>query len=143
MAQRSIMSRFVLDPVTLSDGSQTFEVARGATIATLLPLTNTSSAPGYDTWDPSRWSRRRLADPSSLPAVELVTVFGHGKHTCPAQPFSLAAMTATMMMLLSTFEWIPRWDRRPTPVAAQIGGVARAEGPCPVAYLKVPPRSTQ
>ena len=93
LAQRSIMSRYVLEPVILFDGTQSFEVARGTTIATLLPLTNTSAAPGYDKWEPSRWNRRRLADSSSLPAVELVTVFGHGKHTCPAQPFSLAAMT--------------------------------------------------
>lgn len=140
MAQRSIMSRFVLEPVKLSDGSVTFEVDRGATIATLLPLTNTSSAPGYDKWDPSRWARRRLADPASVPAVELVTVFGHGKHTCPAQPFSLAAMTATMSALLSNFEWTPLWSRLPTPVKAQIGGVARAEGPCPVVYRRASPR---
>ena len=143
MAQRSIMSRFVLGPVTLSDGSMTFEVTRGATIATLLPLTNTSSAPGYDRWDPARWGRRRLADPGSLPAVELVTVFGHGKHTCPAQPFSLAAMTAALTRLLSTFDWTPGWDRLPTPVKAQIGGVARADGPCPVAYRRALPRRTQ
>ena len=29
---------------------------------------------------------------AELPARELVTTFGHGEHTCPAQPFSLAAM---------------------------------------------------
>ena len=94
MAQRSIMTRFVLEPITISDGVQSFAVAPGTTVATLLPLTNTTAAPGYDQWDPSRWNRRRLADPSSLPANELVTVFGHGKHTCPAQPFSIVAMTA-------------------------------------------------
>jgi cytochrome P450 len=140
MAQRSIMSRFVLEPVTISDGSRTFEVAPGATIATLLPLTNTTSAPGYDKWLPSRWNRRRLADPTTLEALELVAVFGHGKHTCPAQPFSLAAMTAATTTLVSSFEWTPGWDRRPRPVPAQIGGVARASGPCPVAYRKVSPR---
>ena len=134
LAQRSIMSRFVLEPVAISDGSRTFEVEPGTTIATLLPLTNTSSAPGYEIWDPSRWNRRRLADPSSLAAVELVTVFGHGKHTCPAQPFSLAAMTAATTTLLSSFEWAPSWTGRPQPVPAQIGGVARAAGPCPVTY---------
>jgi cytochrome P450 len=140
MAQRSIMSRFVLEPVTICDGFLTFEVARGATIATLLPITNTSSGPGYDMWNPARWIRRRLADPASLPAVELVTVFGHGKHTCPAQPFSLAAMTAATMALLSSFEWTPGWALRPTPLLAQIGGVSRASGPCPVAYRRTSPR---
>ncbi len=129
------MSRFVLEPVTIADGSQTFDIPPGVTVATLLPLTNTS-APGYDRWIPSRWSRRRLADPSSLGGVELVTVFGHGKHTCPAQPFSLAAMTAATTALLSSFEWTPGWATRPAPVPAQIGGVARAAGPCPVSYSK-------
>jgi cytochrome P450 len=137
MAQRSIMSRYVLEPVSLFDGSRSFEIARGVTIATLLTLTNTSAAPGYDTWDPSRWNRRRLADTSSLPAVELVTVFGHGKHTCPAQPFSLAAMTAAAATLLSNFEWMPDWTQSPSPVRAQIGGVARAAEPCPVAYSRI------
>jgi cytochrome P450 len=113
MAQRSIMSRYVLEPVTFSDGSNSFLVAPGVTIATLLPLTNTSSAPGYDLWNPYRWNRRRLADPGSLPAIELVTVFGHGKHTCPAQPFSLAAMTAATSTLLSSFDWVPGWSQRP------------------------------
>jgi cytochrome P450 len=136
MAQRSIMSRYVLEPVDLFDGTETFHISRGATIATLLPLTNLTSAPGYDAWDPSRWNRRRLADPSLLPAVELVTVFGQGKHTCPAQPFSLSAMTASMAELLCAFDWEPRFESRPVPVRAQIGGVARAEGPSEVSYRK-------
>jgi cytochrome P450 len=138
MAQRSIMSRYVLETVSLFDGTDTFVVDRGATIATLLPLTNTTSAPGYETWDPSRWNRRRLADTSSLRAVELVTVFGHGKHTCPAQPFSLAAITAASVTLLSSFEWTPGWVEHPRPVSAQIGGVARAAGSCAASYVAVP-----
>jgi cytochrome P450 len=137
IAQRSIMARYVLEPVSLHDGVRSFEVGRGATIATLLPLTNTSAAPGLDTWDPSRWNRRRLADTSCLQAVELVTVFGHGKHTCPAQPFSLAAITAATMTLLSNFHWAPCWTQSPMPVRAQIGGVARSGVPSPVAYRKV------
>ena len=136
MAQRSIMSRYVLEPVDLFDGTDTFHVARGVTVATLLPLTNMTSAPGYDIWDPSRWSRRRLADPSALASVELVTVFGHGKHTCPAQPFSLSAMTASMAALASEFDWVPRWGSRPVPIPAQIGGVARAQRACEVGYTR-------
>ena len=94
LAQRSIMARYVTDDVTVDVGDAVHDVGRGATIATLLPLTNTSAAPGLGRWDPCRWNRRRLADPSALAAVELVTVFGDGRHTCPAQPFSLSAMTA-------------------------------------------------
>ena len=69
----------------------------------------------------------------------LVTAFGHGRHSCPAQPFSLAAMTAAMTHLLREYQMTPRWTSHPQPVGAQIGGVARAEGPCLVDYV---PRST-
>ncbi len=94
MAQRSIMSRAVLAPVDFDTGDVSYRVPAGWTIATLLPLLNTSAAPGLERWDPDRWHRHRLADPSALPSPMLVTAFGHGRHSCPAQPFSLAAMTA-------------------------------------------------
>jgi cytochrome P450 len=136
MAQRSIMSRFVLTPVTIRDEMHEYTVSPGATVSTLLPLTNTTAAPGYAQWRPSRWNRRRLSDPSSLPAPELVTVFGHGNHTCPAQPFSLAAMTTAMTTLVSTFDWVPEWSEHPGPVPAQIGGVARAADPCRASYRR-------
>ncbi|HLX88546.1 MAG TPA: hypothetical protein VKR22_08860 [Acidimicrobiales bacterium] len=136
LAQRSIMSRFVLQPVTLDDGVQTYEIPRGVTVATLLPVTNTTSAPGYDTWDPWRWHRRRLVRPEDLAAVELVTVFGHGKHTCPAQAFSLAAMTSVARELGSTFEWAYEWKEHPRPLPTQIGGVSRAAERCMASYQK-------
>jgi cytochrome P450 len=136
LAQRSIMSRRVLAPIGFATELGELQVEPGITIATLLPLTNTTAAPGLDSWDPDRWNRRRLADADRLPAVELVTVFGHGKHTCPAQPFSLAAMNAAVTTLLTTYEMEPRWTARPRPVAAQIGGVARAASACPVAYRR-------
>jgi cytochrome P450 len=121
--------------VTLDVGDAVHVVAPGVTVATLLPLTNLSSAPGLTEWDPTRWRGRRLADPSTLAAVELVTTFGHGRHTCPAQPFSLAAMTASLTRLLGTYRFTPLWTEPPRPVRAQIGGVARAGGPCPMAYV--------
>ncbi|CNN46099.1 cytochrome P450 [Mycobacterium tuberculosis] len=65
----------------------------------------------------------------------LVTAFGHGRHSCPAQPFSLQAMTAATTRLLREYRMTPRWAAHPLPVPAQIGGVARAAGPCPVEYL--------
>ncbi len=137
LAQRSIMARYVMSPISFDVGDVVFEISPGATVATLLPLTNASSAPGFATWDPTRWKGRRLADPSILAAVESVTVFGHGRHTCPAQPFSLAAMTMTLIRLLSDYRWTPGWTDRPLPVRAQIGGVARAGGPCPLTYRRV------
>jgi cytochrome P450 len=65
----------------------------------------------------------------------LVTAFGHGRHSCPAQPFSLSAMTATMTRLLGTYSMAPAWTSHPRPVPAQIGGVARADGPCLLSYV--------
>jgi len=134
LAQRSIMTRAVLSPVRFDTGEVTYEVPPGWTIATLLPLLNTSAAPGLDEWDPERWNRHRLIEHQGLPSPLLVTAFGHGRHSCPAQPFSLAAMTATTTHLLRTYRMTPGWTSHPQPVPAQIGGVARADGPCPVDY---------
>jgi cytochrome P450 len=97
---------------------------------------NTSAAPGLQTWDPDRWIRYRLADTAALPSPMLVTAFGHGKHSCPAQPFSLAAMTTAMTHLCNRYEMTPGWRAYPRPVPAQIGGVARSADPCPVRYVR-------
>jgi cytochrome P450 len=136
LAQRSIMTRAVLSPVQFDTGEVTYQVPPGWTIATLLPLLNTSVAPGLKEWDPDRWNRHRLIEQNTLPSPMLVTAFGHGRHSCPAQPFSLAAMTAASTHLLHEYEMTPCWTAHPQPVPAQIGGVARAEGPCPVDYAR-------
>ncbi len=138
LAQRSIMARSVLSPVRLDTGDVTYEVPPGWTIATLLPLLNTSAAPGLQHWDPDRWTRHRLNERNVLPSPMLVTAFGHGRHSCPAQPFSLAAMTAAATRLLGRYRMTHRWTSRPQPVPAQIGGVARADGPCLVSYVATP-----
>jgi cytochrome P450 len=134
MAQRSIMARYVMADVELAVGEVSLVVEPGVTIATLLPLTNTTAGPGLGEWNPDRWNRRRLAEPNSLPAPELVTTFGHGRHTCPAQPFSLASMTAAVTRLFGAYVIEPAWGTNPRPVSAQIGGVARAAGPCAAHY---------
>jgi cytochrome P450 len=134
LAQRSIMTRAVLSPVEFDTGEVTYQVPPGWTIATLLPLLNTSVAPGLDEWNPERWNRHRLIEHQGLPSPLLVTAFGHGRHSCPAQPFSLAAITAATTHLLREYDITPRWTSHPRPVPAQIGGVARADGPCPVDY---------
>jgi cytochrome P450 len=136
LAQRSIMSRYVLAPVSLDTEHGPLDVEPGVTIATLLPLTNTTAGPGLDGWDPDHWHRRKLAGAAALPAAELVTAFGHGKHTCPAQPFSLAAMIAVVTRLFSSFDVTSGNPTRPRPVPAQIGGVARSADPCPVHYVR-------
>ena len=135
LAQRSIMSRYVLKPIELADTDCTYQVETGVTVATLLPMTNLSAGPGLGEWDPDRWRHHRLVQPS-LATAELVTVFGHGKHTCPAQPFAVSAMSATASKLLAAYEWDPGWRLTPRPVAAQIGGVARSSDPCPATYRR-------
>ena len=135
LAQRSIMSRTVLSPVCLDTGEVSYQVPPGWTIATLLPLLNTSVAPGLDDWDPDRWTRHRLTAEKALPSPMLVTAFGHGRHSCPAQPFSLSAMTAAMTQLFGRYRMAPDWTTHPRPVPAQIGGVARADGPCRLDYV--------
>ena len=134
LAQRSIMARSVLSPVSFDTGDATYELPAGMFVATLLPLLNTSAADGLDSWQPERWSRWRLAEPTGLASPQLVTAFGHGRHTCPAQPFSLSAMTKAVTHLFGAYELTPAWSAYPTPVPAQIGGVARASGPAEVRY---------
>lgn len=134
MAQRSIMARVVLDTVAFNTGAGVVDVPAGWTIATLLPLLNTSAAPDLGHWDPDRWHRYRLADASALASPMLVTAFGHGRHSCPAQPFSLAAMTMATTRLLGRYDLRPGWDRYPRPVPAQIGGVTRSADVCRVGY---------
>jgi cytochrome P450 len=135
LGQRSIMLRAVLRPTEVRDERGTYVVGVGAQIATLLPLTNTSAMPGLTGYDPDRWQRRRLKDEQALPARELVTTFGHGEHTCPAQPFSLAAMCRSADRLVREYDLEPEFDEV-VPLAVQIGGVARSEHPCLARYRR-------
>jgi hypothetical protein len=132
---RSVMLRAVLRPYEVRDEHPTYRVSPGTQIATLLPLTNTTAAPGLDRYDPDRWVRRRLRDEAALPARERVTTFGHSEHTCPAQPCSLAARCRAAERLVTTYVLRPAPGFTTiTPLAVQIGGVARSERPCEVRY---------
>jgi cytochrome P450 len=133
------MLRYVLQPVDIDDGDAVRTVAAGATLATLLPLLNTSSAPGLASYEPERWAGRRLRDESALSTRELVTSFGHGRHTCPAQPFSLAAMSRTVTRLFDHFELTPMFTTI-DPLPGQIGGVARSTAACTIRYQARPRR---
>jgi len=135
LAQRSIMMRAALTTVEVDDGTRTYRIDPDVVIATMLPLTNTSAAPGLERYDPERWAGRRLRDEASLPAKELVATFGHGRHTCPAQRFSLSAIARTVRCLVDAYELDARFGVvRPYP--DQIGGVARAAEHCPVEYRR-------
>jgi cytochrome P450 len=73
LAQRSIMARYVLKPMSLDVGDFVHEVPPGVTVATLLPMTNSSSSPGLEVWDPNHWKGRRLAEGSKLPSGTVAT----------------------------------------------------------------------
>jgi cytochrome P450 len=135
LGQCSVMLRTILNEVELDDGATTYRLAPGVTLATMLALTNTSAAPGLDRYDPDRWDGRRLRDEAGLPARESVTTFGHGSHRCPAQRFSLSAITRTVRRLVAAHELEARFTTL-RPVPGQIGGVARAADPCPIAYRR-------
>ena len=133
LGQRSIITREVLRPCVLDTGAERYRLEPGAHVATMVPLTNRSAGPGLDGYDPDRWDGRRLRDEGTLAAPELVTTFGHGPHRCPAQRFSLSAITLTTQRLVDRYELVAEFDTlRARP--GQIGGVARAADPCPVTY---------
>ena len=132
LAQRSIMLRAVLAPLTIHDGNREYRVEPGVTLATLLPLTNQSTVDLRE-YDPDRWRRRRIRAARLPVARELVTTFGHGSHTCPAQPFSLAVMSTVLESMLHGYALTAEFDAA-TPRPAQIGGVARAAEECPLRF---------
>ncbi|MDQ1509492.1 MAG: hypothetical protein QOG50_1336 [Actinomycetota bacterium] len=134
IGQCSVMLRTVMQEVEIDDGHTRYTLAPGVTLATMLALTNTSAAPGLDIYDPNRWDGRRLRAEDMLPTREAVTTFGFGPHRCPAQRFSLSAITRTVRGLAERYDLTAHFDAvRPLP--EQIGGVARAADPCPVGYV--------
>jgi cytochrome P450 len=133
MAQRSITLRQVLTPVEVNDGKARYTIAPGAMIATMLSVTNTSAAPGLEHFDPDHYEGRRLVDQVALPARELVSTFGHGRHSCPAQRFSISAIRIAVRRLLDRYDVTPLFrEARSRP--RQLGAVARAAAPCRVSY---------
>jgi len=133
IGQCSLMSRTVMTDLEFDDGTTRYQLSRGVTLATVLALTNTSAAPGMDRYDPDRWAGRRLREEDALATREAVTVFGHGPHRCPAQRFSLSAITRTIRRLSESYELDAQFSEI-RPIVEQIGGVARAADPCPIAY---------
>ncbi len=133
MAQRSITLRQVLVPVEIDDGHRRHVVQPGAMIATMLSVTNTEAAPGLEHFDPDHYEGRRLADSVALPARELVSTFGHGRHSCPAQRFAISAIRIALRRLLERYTIEPLF-REAHPLPRQLGAVARADAPCPVRY---------
>jgi cytochrome P450 len=134
LAQRSLTLRQVLSPLTVETETGTYTLAPGVFLATLLSVNNPHAAPGLDRFDPDHYAGRKLADTVDLPARELVSTFGHGRHSCPAQRFSISAIRIALRRLLDAYDLTPRF-RSARPLRRQIGGVARAARPCRIAYV--------
>lgn len=133
IAQRSITLRQVIKPVEVEDGHRTYRVEPGTMVATMLSVTNSSAAPGLDVFDPAHYEGRRLR--VDLPAKELVSTFGHGVHTCPAQRFSISAIRISVRRLLEAYDFTPQFTTA-QPRSRQLGGVARAQRPCVATYSR-------
>jgi cytochrome P450 len=131
VAQRSITLREVLRPLDFDDGDRTYRLEPGVLVTTMLSVNNTTAVPALAHYDPDHYDGRRLT--VALPAKELVSTFGHGRHSCPAARFSVAAITTAVGALVDTYD-LERIGARPRPRRRQIGGVARAERPCRVRY---------
>jgi cytochrome P450 len=135
IGQCSVMLRSVMQEVEIDDGTTRYTLAPGVTVATMLALTNTTAAPGLDAYDPDRWEGRRLRQEQDLPTREAVATFGFGSHRCPAQRFSLSAITRTVTRLADRYDLTAEFGAV-RPVPEQSGGVARAADPCPIAYCR-------
>lgn len=131
IAQRSITLRQVLTSLEIDDGHTTYRLEPGILVTTMLSVNNTHAAPGLDHFDPAHYEGRRLAVP--LPARELVSTFGHGSHSCPAQRFAISAIRTAVRRLVERYAFTPHFtDVQPR--MRQLGAVARAAGPCVVDY---------
>ena len=134
MSQRSIVLRRVVSPVEIADEQRTYRVEPGTLIATMLSVTNRSAAKGLDEFNEKNYRGATFLREKDLPARELVTTYGHGKHTCPAHRFSTSAIRHSVGEIFRRYELTAQFDE-PLPLPRQIGGVARADRPCVVRYV--------
>jgi cytochrome P450 len=133
LAQRSITLRLVLRSLDLALEDGSYRIAPGVLLTTMLSATNTSAAPGLDRFDPAHYDGRRLSPRVAVPARELVSTFGHGSHSCPAQRFAVTAIRIAVGRLITHYDLTPHFATA-EPRRRQLGAVARAEAPCMVAY---------
>ena len=128
LAQRSLTLRKVMAPVEFNDGEQTYEVRPGMYIATMLSVTNTQT-PELASFDPDHYVGNRLAADLQSAGKETVSTFGHGKHACPAQRFSLHMAKIVITKLVTQFSITTAYEGRATPSIKQMGGVSRPQNP--------------
>jgi cytochrome P450 len=135
MAQRSITLREVMTPIEVDDGTTTYRLEPGVLLATMLSVTNTTACPALHGFDPDHYVGRRLAASVDVPTKELVSTFGHGRHSCPAARFSISAIRIAVRALLETYDLQGDLaSLRPLP--GQLGGVARGDRPAWLTYSR-------
>jgi cytochrome P450 len=135
LRQRSIVLRRALEDFEFQDGAQVYKIPAGVFLATTMAVTNPTSLPGLDRFDPANFDGARFVRRNELAAPELVSTFGHGRHSCPAMRFSMTTIQTVVGTLFREFEFEPRYSD-PQPLRRQIGGVARADRPCRVRYRR-------
>jgi len=135
MAQRSITLRQVIKPIDIADEHRSYRISPGAFVTTMLSVNNCSAAPGLERFDPQHYDGRRLAHNVDVPCKEIVSTFGHGIHSCPAQRFAISAIRVAISRLLDRYELEPQFTAA-EPLAGQLGAVARAARPCRVRYRR-------
>ena len=102
-------------------------------VQALYALPRIRRASGWDRFDPAHYDGRRLSPRVVVPAKELVSTFGHGSHSCPAQRFAVTAIRIAVGRLITRYDLTPHFASA-EPRRRQLGAVARAESPCMVAY---------
>ncbi len=133
LAQRSITLRSVTRPLHVDDERGRYRLDPGVLLTTMLPVTNLTAAPGLATFDPAHYDGRKLAGDVPVAARELVSTFGHGVHSCPAQRFAISAIRIAVSRLLARYDVVPQFTSA-VPRPQQLGAIARAAHPCVVAY---------
>jgi cytochrome P450 len=133
MAQNSLTLRQVLKPIEVHDGARAYQLPPGTFLATMLSVNNRTAATGLDSFDPDHYEGRRLSANVPLAARELVSTFGHGRHSCPAQRFSISAIRIALRRLFERYELAAQFADA-APRSRQLGAVARASRPCRIAY---------
>ena len=135
LAQRSITLRLVLAPLDAPLEGATHRLEPGVLVTTMLSVNNASAAPGLERFDPAHYAGRRLAGDVAVATRELVSTFGHGVHSCPAQRFAITAIRIAVRRLVDTYDFSPRFGT-PAPSRRQMGAVARAAHACPMGYRR-------
>lgn len=135
LRQKSIVLRRALHDFDFDDGDRVYRIPAGVFLATTMAVTNLDSLPGLERFDPGNFDGARFVRRNELATPELVTTFGHGRHSCPAMRFSMTTIRTLVGALFREFDFEPQYSN-PEPLRRQIGGVARADRPCPVRYRR-------